>query len=100
MALQIEWTPDAREHLNDILKYWVVRNASTSYSKKLYKAVKRAVYILSKFPDSGKKTENENVRSKIVEQYFIFYCYDDKYLSILGICDMRRDPIFIKKLHS
>lgn len=98
MALQIEWTPEARIQLNDILEYWIDRNGSGIYSQKLYETIKNVLNVLAKYPESGKQTENNLVRSKIVKDYFIFYSYDNEYLTILGFCDMRRDPNYINKL--
>ncbi len=67
MALQIEWTPDAKIHLNEILEYWIDRNGSNLYSQKLYESVKLVLLVLSKYPESGQETENEFVRSRIVK---------------------------------
>ena len=98
MALQIEWTPDAKSHLNEILEYWVERNGTRTYSQKLYESVKNVLLVLSKYPKSGKITENQFVRSKIVKNYYIFYSFDEELLSVLGFCDMRRDPEFISSI--
>lgn len=78
MALQIEWTPDAKSQLNEILEYWVSRIGSRTYSQKLYESVKNVLRVLSRYPKSGTLTEYPTIRSKIVKDYFIFYSFDRK----------------------
>lgn len=71
MALQIIWTLDATQHFNDILEYWIERNGSNVYSKKIYQTVKSTLFILSKYPESGKLTEKHGIRAKIVRDYYL-----------------------------
>ena len=78
MALKIIWTKNALEHLEDILNYWELRNGTNSYSIKLYKLFQNGLDLLSRYPTSGTKTNNE--------------------LTVLGIVDMRRNPKFIRKI--
>ena len=94
MALQIVWTPDAKLQLNEILKYWEQRNDSLLYSKKLYKIIKNALIVLSKYPESGKISENKKVKIKIIKGYYLFYSFNKEKLSVIGFCDRRRDPNF------
>ncbi len=98
MALQIEWTPDAKAHLSEILEYWIERNGTSTYSQKLYESVKNVLTVLSKYPESGHATERQGIRSKIIKDYFIFYTFDNKILSVIGFCDMRRSPDLISTL--
>ena len=93
MALQIVWTPDAKLQLNEILKYWEQRNDS-----KLYKIIKNALIVLSKYPESGKISENKKVKIKIIKGYYLFYSFDKEKLSVIGFCDMRRDPNFVESI--
>jgi plasmid stabilization system protein ParE len=97
MALQIVWTPDAKIHLNEILEYWQARSGTSIYSQKLYQSVKNALPILAKYPESGKQTENLQIRAKIIN-YYLFYLYNSTHLYVLGFCDMRRDPEYIELL--
>jgi plasmid stabilization system protein ParE len=95
VALQIVWTPDATQHFNEILGYWVQRNGSNEYSIKLYQKVKSALLVLSRYPESGKLTEKNGIRAKIVRDYYVFYSYDYENLVVVGMSDMRREPEFI-----
>ncbi len=98
MALQIEWTPEANIQLKEILDYWIERNGTGDYSQKLYESIKNVLSVLSRYPESGTPTKNSFVRSKIVKKYYIFYSYDDTFLSVIGFCDMRRDPTYLKSI--
>jgi plasmid stabilization system protein ParE len=73
VALQIIWTPDAILHFNEILEYWIEKNGSQDYSKKLFQTVKSSLLLLTKYPESGKLTEKQGIRAKIVKDYYIFY---------------------------
>ncbi len=98
MALQIIWTAAAKEHLNEILFYWYQRNGTKYFSRKLYKTIKNALKILAKYPESGKKSENSEIRVKIIKDYYFFYKFDSSHLFVVGFCDMRRDTEFIGTL--
>lgn len=60
--LKIEWSLEAKNDLISILNYFLVRNKSATYSKKLNKKINAAVKLLSINPDLGIKTDLENVR--------------------------------------
>ena len=100
MALEIVWTENAYKHLEDILSYWDKRNGSSIYSKKLYKLFQNGLMVLSRFPDSGAKTNNTSIRKKTLRDYFVYYSFDEKILTVLGIVDMIRNPNFIEKFES
>ena len=96
MALQIIWTVDAKDHVNEILDYWHQRNGTKTYSQKLYQTVKNALKTLAKYPESGKLTEKSLIRAKIIKDYYLFYTFDKTHLFVVGFCDMRRDPEYIE----
>ena len=98
MALKIIWTKNALEHLEDILNYWELRNGTNSYSIKLYKLFQNGLDLLSRYPTSGTKTNNELIRKKTIRDYFVYYSFDESNLTVLGIVDMRRNPKFIRKI--
>ncbi len=98
MPLEIKWTVRAEIQFNNVLDYWTERNQSRTYSHNLIDMVDEALIGLSRFPESGRQTENESIRIKIVRDYFIYYSFDEKELQVIDICDMRRDPNYIKSL--
>jgi len=53
---------------------------------------------LCAYPESGRQTDVNGIHYKIVKDYFLYYSFDTKHLYIVDICDMRRDPSFIRSL--
>ena len=98
MGRQIIWSPEALELLEGILKYWEDRNGSKTYSLKLNRLVQDCLKQISKYPESGRIAKYQNVHYRIVRDYFIYYTYTEKEIEVLSLCDMRRDPEYIKSL--
>ncbi|MDF1695373.1 MAG: type II toxin-antitoxin system RelE/ParE family toxin [Saprospiraceae bacterium] len=98
MALQINWTDKALDHLGNILNYWEERNGSRTYSNKLYSIFQEALEILSRYPDSGRQTNNLFLKKKSVRDYFIYYTFDDSSLTVIGISYMGRGPKYLKSM--
>jgi len=92
MVRRIVWSKDAVNSKREILTYWIDRNKSNSYSKKLNSLISNAIAIIQKFPNSGKATDIENIRVKAVKNYLIIYEITENSIVILIIWDMRRDP--------
>ncbi|HAQ39122.1 MAG TPA: type II toxin-antitoxin system RelE/ParE family toxin [Saprospirales bacterium] len=100
MALRLEWTERAIIHLEELLNYWEDRNASKTYSLKLYSWIQTALKLLSYYPKSGRKTDNKRLFKKTVKDYFIYYTFDTNTLTIIAIIDIRRDPEYLKKFEN
>ena len=91
MARQIIWTNSAQSERREILEYWIKRNKSKIFSRKLNKLVETALREISKNPLIGRKTDILNVRVKIVRDYLIFYEISPKTIFVLSLWDGRRD---------
>ncbi len=98
MAKQIIWSLQAQEDRKQILSYWNNRNQSTSYSKKLHQLFKEAVKLVSQFPQIGRRTDENNIRIKLVKDYLVVYEEDQNNIYILKIWDGRRNPEKFNKL--
>lgn len=92
MARKIIWAKKAAIEKDAILAYWLKRNQSNVYPKKLSTLFHQATKWLSKNPLTGRRTSAEGVRVKVVRDYLLFYKFDDKTVFVLAIWDMRRDP--------
>lgn len=92
MAKRIIWSLKAQNDRKAILIYWINRNKSKTYSKRLNNLFVEAIKIISVFPEIGKKTDMPGVRLKIVKDYLIFYEIEKDAVLILSIWDNRRDP--------
>jgi toxin YoeB len=87
MAKQIVWSPLAVQKRLEILTFWIKKNKSDIYSKKLNKLFKEASHLISIHSDIGKPTSNRNVRFKVIFHYLMFYelKYNKVYILTIGI---------------
>lgn len=92
MVKRIIWTSKADQIYSDILKFYVQRNDSKIYSKKLNNEVKKLLLLLANHPFLGKKTGVTNTRVLIKGNYKIFYRINAEELVILLFWDSRQNP--------
>lgn len=72
MDLEVNWTNEAKIQFTEILNYWDHKNGSSTYSKKLLNLVDQSILRLLKFPEIGRRTDNERIRLKIIKDYFVY----------------------------
>jgi plasmid stabilization system protein ParE len=89
---KIEWSIEARLDLIDILEFYINRNSSNSYSKKLNSKINRSLKLITNNPLIGLKSQIEFVRVLITGDYQIVYEISDNIILIVMIWDCRRDP--------
>jgi len=92
MAKQVIWSERAFKDRIMILEYWIVRNKSNRYSFHLNQVFENTADLISKYPKIGKKTEFQDIRLKIVKNYFLTYRETETKIEILTIWDYRQDP--------
>ena len=94
MAGQIIWSDSARKDLFEILSYWIERNQSSVYSKKLSSQFELTIDLLAKLKNIGQKTDYRRgkVRVFIFDHFKIFYLTESSSIEILRIFDTRRNP--------
>jgi toxin YoeB len=92
MAKEIRWSLRADQDRLDILEYWTNRNRSTAYSIKLDKLFRASLVQIVEHPESGKPTNFQFVRIKIVRDYLIYYQITPDHIEIITIWDSRRNP--------
>ncbi|WAC15491.1 type II toxin-antitoxin system RelE/ParE family toxin [Dyadobacter pollutisoli] len=68
------------------------RNKSKTYAQKLNQQFKEASRLIAAFPKIGKLTDEENVRIKIVRDYFMVYEETETEVHILTIWNTHQDP--------
>jgi len=93
---KIVWSIRAMNDRKKIFAYWNDRNKSTIYSNKLNAIFKQTLILINDYPHLGKKTNIEQVRLKIVKNFFIFYKNTETHLIVLAIWDCNQD---LKNLH-
>jgi plasmid stabilization system protein ParE len=89
---KIIWSHRAEIKLFKILEFYAERNKSRTYSAKLYQRLNKELKILLKQPDIGLNTEIESVRGLIVDDYILFYEYDNEKIIVHTIWDCRQNP--------
>src|SRR5665647_88623 len=89
---KIIWSHRAEIRLFKMLKFYAERNKSKTFSAKLYQRLNKELQILLKQPDIGLNTEIESVRGLIVDDYILFYEYDNEKIVIHSIWDCRQNP--------
>lgn len=89
---KIDWSIEARLDLIDILDYYIIRNNSAQYSKKLNSKINSSIKLITKNPLIGLQTQIVSVRAFITGDYQIIYEIFDEFIMIIMIWDCRRDP--------
>jgi toxin YoeB len=92
MVKKVIWSKIAQRNRIAILQYWIYRNKSDTYSKKLNGYFKESIVLISKYPGIGKKTEYPDIRIKVMKHYFLTYRIKADRIEILTIWDSRQDP--------
>lgn len=90
------WSHIAKLKLFELLEYFNGRNNSTKYSQKLYTKIVREVSVLTKHPEIGIKTDVDDVRCLIIDNYMIFYEKNETFIIIHTIWDTRQNPENLK----
>lgn len=93
MAGTVIWSDNAHRIFTKILDYYVERNGSKIYSRKLSNEVFILIQLISKRPYIGIRTDNENVRLLIKGNYKIFYQIESDLIIIQLVWDCRQNPV-------
>lgn len=90
------WSHTAKIKLFEILDYFRGRNNTSTYSQKLYTKIIREVSVLIKHPEIGLKTDLNDVRCLIIENYMVFYETSETSIIIHTIWDSHQNPENLK----
>lgn len=88
----IVWTRTADLQLVGVLEYWVKRNKSSNYSKKLLRIVTERTLQISETPFIYKSTDFKDVRVASLGYFSIYYKVTDKQIIVTAFWDNRQDP--------
>ncbi len=86
------WTRTADLQFVGILEYWVKRNQSKTYSKKLVKLVSERTKQIAETPLIYKHTNFKDVRVASLGNFSIYYKVFEKEIIITAFWDNRQDP--------
>lgn len=94
----VVWTRTADIQFTGILQYWVNRNKSNLYSKKLMKSVIERTNLIAEKPLTFKRTDFDKVRISTLNNFSIFYKISDSHIIITAFWDNRQDPKKLLKI--
>ena len=89
---KIDWSVEARLDLFDILEFYIIRNKSGLYSKKLNAKINKSIKLITKNPFIGIQSQVDSVRALITGDYQIIYEIFVDEIIIIMIWDCHRDP--------
>lgn len=93
MAKEIEWTKTSVHDRFKIYQFWIERNKTDSYSKKLEMLFNEAARLISEFPQIGTATDIPQVRVKVIKSYKLFYVSHVDKIQIISVWDTRQNPL-------
>ncbi|MFD2698623.1 type II toxin-antitoxin system RelE/ParE family toxin [Mesonia sediminis] len=94
------WTRTADIQFVGILAYWVKRNKSNNYSKKLLKLVSDRTHQIAENPLIYKATNFKSTRVASLGNYSIYYQFSDTEIIITAFWDNRQSPKKLLKILS
>lgn len=93
---KIVWSNRANIKLFEILDFYKKRNKSTTFSKKLFKKFVSEISLLVEQPELGVKTDIDNVRGLIVDNFILYYEIYTDLIVIHTVWDCRQNPESLK----
>lgn len=94
----VAWTKTADIQFVGILEYWVKRNKSNIYSKKLVRLVSDRTKQIARTPFIGKSTDFKDIKVASMGNFSIFYKVTDDQIIITAFWDNRQDPKKLLKI--
>lgn len=90
---EIVWSTKASSNLKAIIEFWISKNKSSTYSKKLISLIQSKLHQISENPFSGISTDLDNVRSILFENDYLQYTFSSEKILVLRIWDVRQNPL-------
>jgi len=91
MAKKVIWSRNADRIFVKILEFYIERNGSKTYSRRLNDEILSLIAILSKQPFLGIKTDKKDIRILIKSHFKIFYQIDNEMLINHLVWDCRQN---------
>ncbi len=94
----VVWTRTADLQFVGVLEYWVRRNESNFYSKKLIRLVSERTKQIAKNPFLYKRTDFKDIRVASLGNFSIYYKINDEQIIVSAFWDNRQDPGLLLKI--
>ena len=88
----VVWTKTADIQFAGILEYWVRRNKSNAYSKKLLRLVSERTEKIAENPYTCKPSDFADTRVASLKNFSIYFKVTDTQIIISAFWDNRQDP--------
>jgi plasmid stabilization system protein ParE len=88
----VVWTETAIKQRREVLKYWTIRNKSTTYAEKLIGLISERVKLISQNPEAGKPTNHLDTREAAMGNFSIYYKNEISRIVITAFWANRQDP--------
>jgi toxin YoeB len=88
----VVWTRTAELQFVGILEFWVERNKSSLYSRKLVEMVAKRTKLIAEKPFLYKSTDFKNTRVASLGNFSLFYKITEEQIIISAFWDNRQDP--------
>lgn len=98
MALNIQYSSQFLNHLEQILEFFDVRNGNDSYSRQLLARFRKQIILLSSMPDIGRQTNHPFIRILFVADYGIEYERINDDIVVIDIYSCQTNPALRKYL--
>ena len=92
MAKRLKWATSAKIQRQEILDYWIKRNQSKIYSRKLNKLFNECADMILLYPEIGMKIPNINCRKRLIKDFYFIYTATENEIEIVTIWDTRQNP--------
>lgn len=92
MAKRLKWATSAKIQRQEILDYWIKRNQSKIYSRKLNKLFNECAEMILLYPEIGIKIPNINCRKRLIKDFYFIYTITEDEVEIVTIWDTRQNP--------
>jgi plasmid stabilization system protein ParE len=89
---KVVWTETATRQRREILRYWTVRNGSTTYAKKLIKLIAIRIKVIKKYPEAFKATIYPETRVSAMGHFSVLYKFTENQIIITAFWDNRQEP--------
>jgi plasmid stabilization system protein ParE len=89
---KIVWTETSAKQRREILKYWTLRNMSTTYAETLIELTAKHLKVISKNPQAFKETEFDRVHESAMGHFSLYYKITTSQIIVMAFWDNRQDP--------
>jgi len=95
---EVVWTRTADIQFVGVLQFWVEKNKSNSYSKKLVKLVSHRTEQIAKKPFLDKSADFKETHVASIGHFSIYYKVHDDRIIVTAFWDNRQDPKKLLKI--